>query len=68
MLKTWTHASARKVEHIENLQDSLLKTLIYEKLGEVDETSVSLPADNPEDLDLCHGQIAFVFEKKTAAP
>ncbi|POY76237.1 DNA repair and recombination protein RAD54 [Rhodotorula taiwanensis] len=68
VLKTWTHASARNVEHIEKLQDGLLKALIYEKLGEADETSISLPSETPDDLDLCHGQIAFVFEKKTAAP
>lgn len=66
-LKTWTHYNCTDEASIDDIEDGLLRSCIYLRMGESeDEGGVIEPQGNGT-LILRRGQVGFVFGKKTGA-
>ncbi|KWU43883.1 hypothetical protein RHOSPDRAFT_18878 [Rhodotorula sp. JG-1b] len=67
ILKTWTHYNTRDLDRVDQIEDILLLSVIYEALERA-KLHTSLPKLQEADQNLCGGQIAFVFGQKAGAP
>lgn len=67
ILKTWTHYNTRDLDRVDQIEDVLLLSVIYEALERA-QSHKSLPKLQEADQNLGGGQIAFVFGQKAGAP
>lgn len=67
ILRTWTHYNTRDLDRVDQIEDILLLSVIYEALERA-KSQTSLPKLQEADQNLCGGQIAFVFGQKAGAP
>ncbi|BGO94509.1 hypothetical protein NBRC10512_000312 [Rhodotorula toruloides] len=66
-LKTWTHYNCTDEASIDDIEDGLLRSAIYMRMGDSDEDDGVIEPQGNGTLILRRGQVGFVFGKKTGA-
>ncbi|GAA5889055.1 hypothetical protein JCM6882_009730 [Rhodosporidiobolus microsporus] len=65
ILKTWTHYNCSNDKVIDSIEDQLLRSLIYERIGLTDDEGHTLSPQGNGALRLRGGQVSWVFGKKS---
>jgi len=68
ILKTWTHYDCADERALDELDDGLLQSVIYERMLKADQAETPIPHEGNGGLFVRGGQVGFVFGKKTSAP
>ncbi|GJN93684.1 hypothetical protein Rhopal_006741-T1 [Rhodotorula paludigena] len=67
VLKTWTHYDCTDEQSIDEVEDELLQSVIYQRMSLADRDEEPLEVEGNGELSLRGGQISFVFGKKSGA-
>ncbi|GAA5847167.1 hypothetical protein JCM9279_006118 [Rhodotorula babjevae] len=68
ILKTWTHYDCADERALDELEDGLLQSVIYERMVKADQVEAPIPHEGNGSLFVRGGQVGFVFGKQTSAP
>ncbi|GAA6050956.1 hypothetical protein JCM3770_005342 [Rhodotorula araucariae] len=67
ILKTWSHYNCTDEESIDDIEDPLLKSVIWARMARAADDDSGIEPEGNGKLRLCAGQVGFVFGKKSGS-
>ncbi|BGP42766.1 helicase [Rhodotorula kratochvilovae] len=65
ILKTWQHYNCTDEDSIDDIEDPLLKSVIWARMARAADDDAGIEPEGHGKLPLCGGQVGFVFGKKS---